>query len=286
MTDIKIIILGTGQLAIYCAKLICEILPLVLIYDTNKKSSPFLSKLTSKLQIPYFHLRKDELFDQIREIDEKTIIISATNPYIIPEDVLKKEQIYAINCHHALLPKHPGRNAEAWAIFEMDKEAGITWHEVSPQVDAGNIVIQESLKLSEDYTALRLLRELDGLAIRAFDEILEDLVKGTIQSVPQPEEPTGKLHYSWEKPNDGILDLNWSGEQTSAFLRSMDYGPLNVLGKPKIIIEDKTFIWQKYKISQSRSDQADETVHFFDKKIILHKNQYQFELINIQQDIV
>ena len=51
-----------------------------------------------------------------------------------------------INYHNSLLPKHPGRFAEAWSIFEEDKKSGITWHLVVPEVDKGKIILQKDIE--------------------------------------------------------------------------------------------------------------------------------------------
>lgn len=58
----------------------------------------------------------------------------------------------------------------------------------------------------------------------------------------------GTMHYSYEKPNDGVLQLEWDRAKISAFLRSMDYGVLRVMGTPYIIEENKKYCWDSYGI--------------------------------------
>jgi len=248
------------------------------LYDTNKRPSPYLRELSARKSIPYFHFEKDAIFQHVANLKEKSLLISATNPYIIPDEILEKKTIFAINCHHALLPKHPGRNAVTWTIFEMDEEAGITWHEITHQVDAGNIIIQKSLKVEDHDTPLLLLKKLDALAIEALQSKINEILSDNLNCIPQKMNKQGKLHYSWEKPNDGILDNEWDGEKISAFLRSMDYGILDMLGKPKIKCAGKSFQWKKYDISRKENDILKESIQFDNGNILIRKRNYLIRL--------
>ena len=69
-----------------------------------------------------------------------------------------------------------------------------------------------------------------------------------MEKVEKQKSQKTKMHFSYEVPNDGYLDMNWSLEKKSAFLRCMDYGKLQVLGVPKIQIAGQVFTWQNYEI--------------------------------------
>lgn len=276
----NLIILGTGQLAIRCANLLQESFSTTNLYDTNERPSSYLRELSARKRIPYFHLGEDALFQHVANLKEKTLLISATNPYIIPDEILEKKKIFAINCHHALLPKHPGRNAVTWTIFEMDEEAGITWHEITHQIDAGNIIIQKSLKVEDHYTSLLLLKKLDQLAFEALQSKINEILSDDLKCIPQNINSHEKIHYSWEKPNDGILDTEWDGEKISAFLRSMDYGILDILGKPKINCAGKIYQWKKYGIYQIEDETTEDSIQFDDGKILIRKGNYLITLNN------
>jgi len=140
----------------------------VLVYDTNPKKSIVLERQIQGEDITYLHLEKKILFETLANTQEKTLLVSAINSYLIPEKVLDNKNIIAINCHHALLPRHPGRNAEAWAIFEQDDETGITWHFITPDVDAGQILIQKKIQLDDRITSFKLLKYQNNLAYQSF----------------------------------------------------------------------------------------------------------------------
>ncbi len=277
------IVLGNGQLASVCAATMQKTGIPVKVFDTSAEKSPYLERLSQKQGTPYFHVQKKELFDFLKNANLKTLLISAVNPIIIPASVLSNQQITAINLHHALLPRHPGRNAEAWAIYEQDSETGVTWHFMTPEVDAGQVLIQRRFALDHKITAIKLLKYLHDLAVDSFFEIISDLLRDREISYPQPQESKGKMHYSWEIPNQGYVDLNWTAQKISAFLRSMDYGILETLGKPKLQINEKCYIWKKYEIEEIPRGNVIEEVRMFDSSVTIIKNNHRINLLNISQ---
>ncbi len=193
MTIRNAIILGTGKLAALCAQDLKLRGLHVNVYDTNPKSSSFLTRLIQINQIPYNHLLKKELFEHLIQVNSPTLLISAVNPIIIPKIILEKQEYLAINLHQALLPAHPGRNAEAWAIFDQDQESGITWHLVTEEVDAGNILIQKSIQISETMTSLDLFKAQMQLAFDAYLAIIGDLLEGKAKTRRQLNSETSRL---------------------------------------------------------------------------------------------
>lgn len=241
-------VLGTGTLAFFCAAKIKELGLPVTLYEMDPEPSGFLKRRAAGGGIDYVHEEPKLLFEKLAKAEVPTLVVSAINPYILPEALLANPMITAINCHQALLPKHPGRNAEMWAIFEGDQKTGITWHILTAEVDAGDILIQKEMDISEKHTSYQVFREQIALAQEAFMELLPGLVLGELPGRPQNKEERGKLHYSKDVPNQGLLDPDWSAGKISAFLRAMDYSILQVVPRPKIRFGGKEFILEKYKI--------------------------------------
>lgn len=222
-------------------------------------------------------MSKEEIFKQLEIISVPTLLCSIVNPYIFPDKVLGNKNITAINMHHALLPKHSGRNSEAWAIYEQDKCAGITWHFISSIVDGGPIIAQEGIELTEEMTAYRLFELQDKLAIQVFRGFYKKLL---YENMEGKANVSGKyrVHLSKDRPNEGFLNLDWNGEKIRAFLRSMDYGPLNTLGRPMIWYNNVLYEIKKYKISKSNSFEKD-AIRQEEDIIAIDKDEYSFNLI-------
>jgi len=58
-----------------------------------------------------------------------------------------------INVHQAKIPEYRGGGTTFWALYNGEKEVGVTIHEVAAEVDAGRIILQETIPLAYDYAA-------------------------------------------------------------------------------------------------------------------------------------
>lgn len=241
----EIIIFGSGSLATKCIQHILQLdIPLT-IYESNTTKIATLKKVAEQNSIRYINKEKKEIFTDLTAIGRKTIVFCISCYYIIPKEVIENECLYIINYHNALLPKHPGRNAEAWAIYDQDKMTGITWHCVDERIDAGDIVIQREIQIDESISSISLLRLQNQLAFNAFKSIVNDLLEGNINCFKQNLALRDRMHLSKDIPNNGFLDITWDIDKIRAFLRAMDYGALRTMGQPKIMFSDNTYMWKK-----------------------------------------
>lgn len=246
------VVLGTGTLALFCAEKLKEKRLQVTLYEMDPAPSGILKRRAAGMEIAYRHEEPAALFEKLRQTEEPTLLVSAINPYILPDTLLANPEITAINCHQALLPNHPGRNAEMWAIYEGDEKTGITWHILTEQVDAGDILIQKEMKLDRTHTAYQVFREQIALAQEAFCELLPELLEGSQTARAQEMGEKRRLHYSKDVPNQGFLNPEWDAGQISRFLRSMDYSILHVVPRPRLRLGAEELTIKKYKIIEEQ----------------------------------
>ena len=250
----RVIIIGTGKLPCFCAQS-CRKYDTT-VYEYGAYSLSTLGVWCKKNGVTYSSKNSDELHDILFFVKEKTLIVSANSTYIIPADIINKEEILAVNFHPSLLPKHPGRNAEAWSIYERDEISGVTWHIISDGIDQGSIITQETIKLHPQITSLELMMSQFVVGAKCFSGFVDEVMERGIEGVELKENKTKEcdLHYSYEIPNKGNLDVKWDVNKISAFLRAMDYGSLNVLGRPYCLLGTERFEWDRYRIEQKDSD--------------------------------
>ncbi len=269
-----ICLIGNGVLAKDCCKLLSPKHNDIRFYDANTESSWYLKKNCSRFDnVTYRFLEKQDLFDEIAKLSGRILIISAVNPYIIPESIVDSKRFRAVNLHHSLLPLHPGRNAEAWTIYEEDRYAGITWHLISNDVDGGDVIASSRIELDDTITSWKLLKLQNALALTEFDKfcdsLLRDEVAATGQEAHDPSEMGCRMHYSYEKPNDGIMDITWPAHKISAFLRAMDYGPALVMGYPQVKWKDHVYEATGYTINAA--DTCDDIIRETENGIIISR---------------
>lgn len=158
----------------------------------------------------------------------RCLIISAGNNYLFPEAVIKSMNYTIINFHNALLPKFPGRNAVSWAIFENARETGITWHYVTKQIDAGNIIVQKKCRINADVRAYELAGKLMQLAFEAFTEKFEEIVEDRAAAREQLLTGERKIYKSSDIPGMCRFSMEDSPEYIYRLLRAVDYGKISI----------------------------------------------------------
>ncbi|PAF43780.1 formyltransferase family protein [Helicobacter sp. 11S03491-1] len=248
----KILIIGGGNIALEILKILLDKKPSLEVISYKPHALCMIKQFCQKHYIPYHAYDCPTKITQfLSNISEKTLIISANNNYIFPQDILSKPYFKIINFHNALLPLHKGVNAPIWSIYNQDKLAGITWHIATNTLDSGDIIIQKQISLTPEMTSLRLIKILMELGVEAFREIRENLLNNTLISSPMPHLPF-QMHTSKQLPNNGILDIHWERPKISAFLRSMDAN--GVIPKPKIFLSHRQYIIESYSINAPFSE--------------------------------
>lgn len=278
----NVIVFGSGTIAANCIRYLREkIRGNIYVFEKKQNAVSVLEKQVSELPAVYYHPVDENITEIVNNLKSK-IIFSINNVYIFTKDLIDKHLI--INYHNSLLPKHPGRFAEAWAIFEEEKKTGITWHIVVPKVDKGKIILQKDIEFPPILSALALLSLQTKLAYQTFTDIIADIYeKGEVTNFEQPVNESFKFHYSWEKPNDGYLNLNWTLHKTMAFLQAMDYGPLKMLGEPKLKYDEDIYTWDRYKFCAA--DGTAETISIDEENriITISKENYLIKLLNARK---
>lgn len=280
----KVIVFGSGTIAANCIKYLREkIKGDIFVFEQKQNAVSVLQKQISTLTNVHYQVVDENIANTVNKIKSK-IIFSINNVYIFSKELIDNHLI--INYHNSLLPKHPGRFAEAWAIFEEDKKSGITWHLVVPEVDKGKIILQKDIEFPpHGLSALALLSIQTKLAYQSFKDIVNDIFnEGEINNFEQTVSKEVKFHFSWEKPNNGYLDLNWSFNKILAFLHAMDYGPLKMLGEPKIKYKSDTYTWDKYQVREVDT-KSDEKINLEEssKAITIQKEKHIVTLFNIRK---
>lgn len=157
-------------------------------------------------------------------LKKKTLIISASNNYLFPTNIVLNDNATIINFHNALLPELPGRNAPSWAIYEGREYTGITWHYINEGIDAGDIIIQRKCEIAADVKAYELVAVQMRIASEAFNESYESVLLNCAIRNKQVIDSNRKIYKSYEVPGNGCFNLDDSPEEIYRLLRALDYG--------------------------------------------------------------
>jgi len=163
-------------------------------------------------------------------------LFSIVNPRVTPATVLRMCRRGAINYHDSPLPRYAGFHVTSWAILAGERSHGVTWHEMTEQVDAGRILAQQTIAIAPDETALSLNTKCHDAALASFQGLLEDLAAGRLS--PRPQDPTARSYFPRLRRPPAASVLSWDrpAEELDALGRALSFGSeSNPLGLPKII---------------------------------------------------
>lgn len=164
-------------------------------------------------------------------------LFSIVNERILPPAVTASPKRLAINYHDAPLPRYAGMHATSWAIMNRETTHGISWHVVTDVIDAGDIILQRTIPIDADDTALTLNERCYEAAADAFAEVIEMLERDTVAL--RRQDLSGRTYYGRYKRPAAAAILDWRRPvvQLSALARALDFGPYpNPLGRPKVLL--------------------------------------------------
>ena len=90
-----------------------------------------------------------------------------------------------VNVHPSLLPRHRGPSPLQAAILAGDTETGVTIQYLAEEMDAGDIILQESVALSQTTTVAELHDDLGARGARLLVQAVRSIARGTADSHPQ-----------------------------------------------------------------------------------------------------
>ena len=127
------------------------------------------------------------------------VLISFLCPYIIPERLLRKAKLYAINFHPAS-PEYPGIGCYNFAIYNGESEYGVTCHHMDKVPDAGKIIKCVRFPILPEDSVFSLKERSMEYLLKLFFEIVS-LIKAK-KPLPCSKEIWTRKHYTRKELNE------------------------------------------------------------------------------------
>ncbi|MFL0811271.1 MAG: LLM class flavin-dependent oxidoreductase [Agarilytica sp.] len=206
-------------------------------------AAPRISQWAHQKSLPVIAHKKgygDELKGQ-----DFDYLFSITHLAIIKDDVLALPKKGAINFHDGPLPAYAGLNTPAWALLNNEEKYGITWHQITPGVDEGDILKQAFFDIAADETSLSINTKCFAAALDSFPVLIDELVSNT--TTPQKQDLDQRFYFGkFDRPEANAL-LQWEKPATEleALVRALDFGDYpNLLCMPKVRIKGEVYAVQ------------------------------------------
>jgi methionyl-tRNA formyltransferase len=194
----------------------------VVTHDTeeNRELLQFLKR--KNIQYTVESLEQEETRDWLFEFDPD-VLFSLYYREKVPKNVLERLPYGGVNVHPSLLPKYRGVLSVPWAMVNGDDTTGFTYHYMTEEFDAGNIILQEEVPILPRDTAYSLYHRIIPACMNRFLDVLELVVEEEYRGYEQSGESS--YHGRGELPNDGFIDPSWDDEYIDRFIRAMYYPP-------------------------------------------------------------
>jgi UDP-4-amino-4-deoxy-L-arabinose formyltransferase/UDP-glucuronic acid dehydrogenase (UDP-4-keto-hexauronic acid decarboxylating) len=158
---------------------------------------------------------------------------------MICDRILKIPPKGALNLHGSLLPRYRGRAPVNWALVHGEKETGLTLHYMVKKPDAGDIVAQRRIEISDEDTALTLYRKLVPLTETILTEAVPLLEDGIAPRIAQ--DASKATYFGGRKPEDGRIDWTRPSKEIYNLVRAVTHP---YPGAFATLAGRKVFIWQ------------------------------------------
>jgi len=134
-----------------------------------------VKKVASEAGIPVveFDSFKEQAARQIEQYGADFLVVASFG-LMVPKWMLDLPSIGPVNIHPSLLPKYRGPSPIQWALWNGEKETGITFIKMNEKMDQGDILYQEAMAIGPQDDVVTLS---DRLAARA-GEILPWFLEG------------------------------------------------------------------------------------------------------------
>lgn len=167
--------------------------------------------------IPVFQpvdLKDEDFLRPLRDCGGDLFVVIAYGRFL-PRDVLQMPKTLIINVHSSLLPQYRGAAPINWAVINGGKETGVTIMRVTSELDAGEIIAQEKIKILDEDTSETLRAKMTVLSppflLKTIDAIAQDAWTLTPQdsaAVTWAPKLTKELgHICWDKKAVEIHNL-------------------------------------------------------------------------------
>jgi methionyl-tRNA formyltransferase len=129
--------------------------------------------------------------EEAKELGETKpdLLVTVSFGLIIPGWFLDIPSIGAINVHPSLLPKYRGPSPLQWAVWNGEKETGITIIRMERKMDAGAILYQEKSPIGPDEDAAALSARLASRSAEILPPLVEKAqTEGLLPGTPQNDD--------------------------------------------------------------------------------------------------
>lgn len=218
-----------------------------------------------RLNIPVLQPEKLKGSEEMAQIIEmkSDLIVTAAYGQILPKELLDAPELGCINVHASLLPKYRGGAPIHQAIIDGEAETGVTIMYMVPKLDAGDIISQVVVPITEEDHTGSMFEKLSAAGTELLKETLPSIFEKTNKRIPQDESIVsfaGNITREQER-----IDWNKEGQAIFNQIRGLYPWP----GAYSVFQGENVKIWQAHKVDDATDAEPGTIVSLAKDKIIV-----------------
>lgn len=142
-----------------------------------------------RLGLPVIQPEKLTGSEELEEIIalQPDLIVTAAFGQLLPKELLEAPQLGCINVHASLLPKYRGGAPIHQSIMDGETETGVTIMYMVEKLDAGDIISQVTVPISETDHTGSMFNALSVAGTKLLKETLPSILNGTNKRIVQDD---------------------------------------------------------------------------------------------------
>lgn len=130
---------------------------------------------------------------ELTDKDDCEIFISVLSEELVSEQFISSK-IRCVNFHPGILPVARGAGLFSWSILNGDLEAGVTLHEIDPNIDSGPVIEVRKFPITPKDTAYSLYKRGEQVIFEMFQAWFFAILEGNYETIEQDED-RARIYY-------------------------------------------------------------------------------------------
>ena len=151
------------------------------------------------------NLKNEAFLEELKSLGANLQVVVAFR--MLPKAVWQMPEYGTFNLHASLLPQYRGAAPINWAIINGETKTGVTTFFIDEKIDTGEIILQESIAISEDETAGSLHDKLMHLGAQLILKTVKSIETDTLLLSKQSDDSSLK---SAHKIYRETCEIDWS----------------------------------------------------------------------------
>ncbi|MEH7122915.1 methionyl-tRNA formyltransferase [Bacillus sp. JJ1773] len=205
------------------------------------------------------------------------LIVTAAFGQILPKELLDAPKFGCINVHASLLPELRGGAPIHYSIIQGKKKTGITIMYMAEKLDAGDILTQVEVPITDTDTVGTLHDKLSVAGSDLLSDTLPKLIKGELQPIPQND--ANATFASNIKREQEKIDWTKTGEEIYNHIRGLNPWPVAYTTLNDAVIK----VWWAEKVHGDSNQPPGTIIRYKDHDLVIATgNETAIKIIELQ----